>query len=396
MIRLLKQLLLVPTIVLVASPLSEAQTWLPTGAPVTNWVSLAASADGNKLVAAAFGGLLVNGHEFSTLPGPIYTSTDSGLAWRQTTAPIGIWEAVASSADGNKLAAVLQYGKIYTSADSGYSWVEATNSPSAFWNSIACSADGTEIIAARPGAGAVFGGIYVSTDSGNTWALTSAPTNQDWYSVAASADGTKLLAVPFDGWVSFSTNAGATWTQANIPNGGWQAASVAANGKTFVAAAYDGPIYLSTNSGSTWIESSAPITGWQAVASSADGSRLVATINRGGIYTSSDSGTTWVANCAPSLIWTSVTSSGDGSQLVAVANGGGIYMPMLGITLSSNKVMLSWPTNSINFSLQQSLNPALANWTDVTNLATVNLSNLQYELTLSPTNRVGFYRLKTP
>ncbi len=225
--------------------------------------------------------------------------------------------------------------------------------------------------------------------------LTSAPTNQDWFSLACSADGSKLLATPFDGWVSFSTNAGATWIQASIPDGEWQAASVSSNGKTFIAAA-DGPIYLSTNSGSTWVQTSAPNANWEAVASSADGSRLVAMINRGGIYTSSDSGATWAANYAPSLIWTSVTTSGDGSELVAVANGGGIYMPMLGITRSSGKVMLSWPTNSINFSLQQSSNLSLTNWTAVTNLPTVNLTNLQYQLTLSPTNRIGFYRLKTP
>ena len=379
-----------------------AQTWMPTGAPATNWLSIAASADGNKLVAAAFGGFFFQGISGSFLSGPICTSTNSGLTWQETTAPSQVWHAVTSSADGSKLAAVVQYGGIYTSTNSGESWAQATNAPTAFWNAIASSADGSELIAAIPGAAYVAGAIYISTNSGTTWNLTSAPNDEDWMSVSASADGSKLLATAGDGWVYFSTNSGAIWTQASLPNVGWQASAVSSDGTTFVAAINfmplgdGGPIFVSTNSGTAWFQSSAPIAEWQAVASSADGKRLVATVSRGGIYTSSDSGATWVANSAPNLLWTSVTSSEDGTKLVAVVNGGGIYMPMLGISLSSSGVVLSWPTNSINFALQQNVDLSQTNWVDVTNLPTLNLTNLQYELTMPATNGWGFYRLKTP
>jgi len=72
-----------------------AQTWIQqTNAPSTNWTAVASSADGNKLVAAAYGGL-------------IYTSTNSGDTWTQcTNAPDEGWESVASSADGTTLVAV--------------------------------------------------------------------------------------------------------------------------------------------------------------------------------------------------------------------------------------------------------------------------------------------------
>lgn len=384
------------------APYASAQTWRPTDAPATYWVSIAASSDGSKLVAAATGGFFFQGIMGSFLPGSIYTSTNSGLTWQETTAPSQVWQAVASSADGSKLAAVVQYGGIYTSTNSGESWTRATNAPTAFWSAIASSADGAELIAAIPGAASVRGAIYISTDSGITWNLTSAPTDQDWTSISASADGSNLLATAVDGWVYFSTNSGVTWTQASLSNVGWEASSVSSDGTTFVAAVNftpsenGGTIYVSTNSGAVWFQSSAPVARWQAVASSADGKRLVAAVGRGGIYTSSDSGVSWAKNCSPDQNWTSVTSSVDGTKLVGVAFGGGIYMPMLGMSLLPSGIVLSWPTNSINFMLQQNIDLSLTKWADVTNPPTVNFTNLQFELTMTTTNGRGFFRLRTP
>src|SRR5438445_7213916 len=55
-----------------------AQTWTPTSAPSRNWTWVASSADGSKLVAVAY----TNG---------IYTSTDSGATWKETSAPAEPW-----------------------------------------------------------------------------------------------------------------------------------------------------------------------------------------------------------------------------------------------------------------------------------------------------------------
>src|SRR5206468_9344086 len=117
-----------------------AQSWTRTSAPITNWTAVASSADGRKLVA------VVGIDSSRGNPGPIYTSADSGATWTMTSAPLRGWSCVASSADGTKLAAGIAAGPIYTSVDSGATWIE--NDALWFdWSSIASSADGTKLAA---------------------------------------------------------------------------------------------------------------------------------------------------------------------------------------------------------------------------------------------------------
>jgi hypothetical protein len=70
------------------------------------------------------------------------------------------------------------------------------------WTSVASSADGTKLVAAPDG-----GQVYTSTDSGATWIAADVP-NKDWSSVACSADGSKLFAV---------VNGGGIWTSQTTP-----------------------------------------------------------------------------------------------------------------------------------------------------------------------------------
>ena len=76
-------------------------TWATsTSAGERYWTSVAASADGSKIVAVAYGD-------------KIYVSNDGGVNW----APQDVnrnWVGVTISADGSKLAAVEENGKIYT------------------------------------------------------------------------------------------------------------------------------------------------------------------------------------------------------------------------------------------------------------------------------------------
>ncbi len=141
-----------------------AQNWTQTSAPSTNWVGLASSADGTKLVAVA--GWKMWFYEGGPA-GPIFTSTDSGATWNQTSAPVSNWTAVASSADGTKLAAAVGGypgpGPIYSSTNSGATWRENV-APTESWVSIASSADGNKLVAAASG-----GGIYV-------WRSSPAPS----------------------------------------------------------------------------------------------------------------------------------------------------------------------------------------------------------------------------
>ena len=120
-----------------------AQSWTRTSAPITNWTAVASSADGCKLVA------VVGIDSSRGNPGPIYTSADSGATWTMTSAPLRGWTCVASSADGTRLAAGTSGGSggpIYTSVDSGATWIENDALPF-YWSSIASSADGTNLAA---------------------------------------------------------------------------------------------------------------------------------------------------------------------------------------------------------------------------------------------------------
>jgi len=232
--------------------------------------------------------------------GGIYTSTNSGLTWTPTSAPIANWYSVAASSDGTKVVAVVYVGGIYTSTNSGTTWT-LTGAPSQYWNSVASSSDGARLVAVVND-----GGIYSSTNSGVAWMQTSAPTNLHWASVASSSDGTKLVA--------------------GAPNLG---------------------IYTSTNSGTTWTLTSAPSAGWQSIASSSDGTKLVAgAVLDAGVYTSTNSGTTWTSS-GPSLSWWCVASSSDGTKLAALApvasNGGKLYTATL--TVIDPPVITAQPTN---------------------------------------------------
>jgi hypothetical protein len=62
------------------------------------------SADGAKMVAS-----------LGQPPSLLYVSSDSGVTWAATDAPGTNWAAVASSADGLALVAVVAGGPIYTS-----------------------------------------------------------------------------------------------------------------------------------------------------------------------------------------------------------------------------------------------------------------------------------------
>lgn len=382
-----------------------AQTWTQTSAPSNYWTSAASSADGVKLAAAAGGG-------FFGL-GSIYVSTNSGVNWMQTSAPTDSWTGVASSADGTKLVAVADNDLIYTSTNSGLAWA-ATSAPSNSWAAVASSADGSKLIAAANG-----DLIYFSTNSGADWTPANAPA-AGWNdeSVACSADGTKAIAANGN-QVWISKNSGATWAQTDLPSQNWFSVCSSADGNKLVAVgstitspsgAYTfGDVAISTNSGVSWTTNDN--FGAYGIVSSADGNRLIAQ-NDDGIYISTDLGMTW------RMTWIQETNfigfiacSADGNKLVVATIGfttgfaqvaipGPIYTlfstptPSMNITLTNGNFKLSWIIPSTNFVMQQSSN--LTSWSNVTNTPVLNLTNLQNELVLSPSNSSGFYRLKTP
>ena len=278
-----------------------------------NWTAIASSSDGNKLAAAAWGG-------------KVLTSTDAGATWtEQPGAGDRNWVAVASSADGKKLAAVYDWGGyVFTSADAGATWTARGVPGSYNWTAIASSADGNKLFAiAKDHA------IYASNNAGATWTALTGSGARKWNSIASSADGNKLVAVVENGTIYTSTDAGATWTErANSGVRKWSAVASSADGNKLVATATGGRIYISTDAGATWTERAADgLHNWTAVTISDDGQKLSATAGGGGyIYSSNDGGVTWVAQTSAGVPnWAAIASSADGSKIAAAPYGGAVY-----------------------------------------------------------------------
>ena len=115
--------------------------------------------------------------------GSIYTSADSGASWTEdATAGARSWVSIAMSADGQRLAAVegsgdtydddacSVYGSLWTSSDFGASWTEQAGLGSECWRGVATSGDGATVAAVVDQ-----GSIWVSTDYGSSWGETSDP-----------------------------------------------------------------------------------------------------------------------------------------------------------------------------------------------------------------------------
>lgn len=148
----------------------------------------------------------------------LFALLDSVIAqtWTQSTnAPNGSWTSIAASADGSKLVAGTSDPLIYVSTNSGANWVQDTNgdvfSIGGNWTSLASSADGTKLVAT------VFQGyIFTSIDSGLHWHISNSDS-EDWSSVASSADGTELMATELSGYIYGSTNSGLPGLKPALP-----------------------------------------------------------------------------------------------------------------------------------------------------------------------------------
>ena len=163
----------------------QEQTWTATTSfSSIGLSSVASSADGTKLIAAAMAYPGGGGHRCL----PRQTQEQLGFGQiRLVTMPMlslhrqmeqNWWQLIVAAEDA------------LHSPYSGAAWtVTSLNSSQSF---IASSADGTKLAATQL---SIFSSvpIYVSADSGKSWAPTSATSTQ-WSSIASSADGNKLVA----------------------------------------------------------------------------------------------------------------------------------------------------------------------------------------------------------
>jgi len=230
------------------------------------WISAASSSDGSHLVAGESGS-----------SGQVWTSSDSGATWiARLSSPPNNWTSIASSADGSRLAACSYAGLILTSTNYGTNWDSHTSSSgSRNWFSIASSSDGTKLVACVTN-----GNIFTSINGGVNW--TSRATVQPWHGVASSSDGTRLAACTYGGQLYTSIDSGVTWTPRDSSRN-WSSIDASSDGSKLVATVFKGGIYTSGDSGNTWGTRS-PVTNWWTVASSGDGTIVCAGARSGNIY----------------------------------------------------------------------------------------------------------------
>jgi hypothetical protein len=174
-------------------------TWVTNGANEFN-PAVAMSADGARMVVASY--LQGAGADFY---GGIQYSVDSGATWHLSDTPTNWnWSAVACSTNGNFMEAVGETvtnwsdpGPIYSSTNSGVNW-KPTSAPLQAWHCVACSSDGSKITAGALGdGGSIRSRLYSSTDHGATWfendTIASNTNVLGLAGVAASADGNLLV-----------------------------------------------------------------------------------------------------------------------------------------------------------------------------------------------------------
>jgi len=302
-----------------------AYVWNEANAGPRGWANVAASAQGNELVAVDIDA------------GSVWISPDSGASWTQqlVLGTGGSWVAEIS-ADGTHLIAADYNGPVWTATtvDDGVTWSWTQRDvPSHSWYSLALSADGVRIVAV-----ATDGGIFTSSDGGTTWTDRSISGLDGWDSVVSSPDGLTLAAGSYNGYLLTSFDAGVTWTDRSPPGAHfWASVAASSDGMKLAAIEAGGYIYTSDDAGRNWTtQMDAGFRNWSDIAISPDGSRLAAVDYDGYIYTYAANGADWAAQTAVGArSWTSVALASNGGRIIAAAYAGSIWSGALTPSIST-------------------------------------------------------------
>ncbi len=285
----------------------DDSVWLPATTSGVSWLSLAASADGQRMYAASG----------AATGGGIFTSSDAGHTWNGPVGGFnGSWNGVASSADGNTAYAVVPGQAIWFTVNAGTTWSANSSTTGSNCTLIACSASGTKAVVVTKG------GSVLTNNAAWNWFSTGASVST-WISVACSDSGNVCAVGNASGTVYSSVAGSQTVTTKPITG-----LVISTDGTRLAACALGGGISVSTNSGTSWNLTSAPTLNWNCLAASADCTRLVAGVSNGVIYASANFGGTWTQLIgSTNQVWSALASSDDGTKLAGAVNtaSGGIY-----------------------------------------------------------------------
>jgi photosystem II stability/assembly factor-like uncharacterized protein len=250
-------------------------------------------------------------------PGYIYVSFDYGSTWSMVQDNMQS-RAVAVSGSGDIQTIVSSGRHIYNSSTGGQSW-SSTNWVNAWRHVDIASTTGLNQIAVPYN-----GVVYTTADAGITWVETG-PGIFDWGDIAISADGTTMMAGTSNtNELYISSDTGATWPLSLTAGGPFQSTASDETGTIMAAVASDQAIYVTDDGGVTWNQYD-DARAWQAIDMSASGDKIIAVEVGGRIHYSEDSGLTWSAT-ESNRAWQAISISQDGLTRTAVVFGGQIYV----------------------------------------------------------------------
>jgi photosystem II stability/assembly factor-like uncharacterized protein len=271
----------------------------PDGNTNQNWMSVAISYTGNRMLAAD--GLTVK------------MSSDAGTTWTNVN-PAGAqayFTTVSVNGSGSTMLAGVQGGRLYLSTNGGASWAETrpAGNTDQQWYTSGVSKDGKTMLVGTNG-----GRIYLSKDSGATWAETQPAGNADkcWRVSEVKGGGQILFVASRGGRVYKSTNAGTSWTETQ-PAGNndlyWMKAGMSEDGQNAIIGYDTGRLYVTSNGGTSWTETQPSGNSnryWYAIAMNEDGTRMLAGSYINNLYVAGTIGD----GSAPSIA--TADSDGDG------------------------------------------------------------------------------------
>ncbi len=204
---------------------SNAQ-WVQTG-PSGGFINKF-YASGNKIYAAAYGGVLI--------------STDYGLTWSHSNWGFLDGDVRSVVITSTKVYAGTYFSGVYLKDLNGLTWTQSSLTN----QTISClTAMGDNVFA-----GTYSSGVFLSTDNGSTWNQMNNGLT-DYQVECFAVLGTKIFAGT-SSQVFVSTDMGANWTSANkgLPNN--DVITLAVNGTDLYSGVSGGGAYISTDEGQNW------------------------------------------------------------------------------------------------------------------------------------------------